>query len=94
MVFHRTGPACLGIWEKHTLFREACRGRKGIATGVEMLEYAKAKLGARSIWSQTPVSNKRACWFNRQIGMVSHGVAQSELLGPVEHFVTEATSCH
>lgn len=93
MVFQRTGPACFGLWEKHTLFRATCRGRRGIATGMAMLDYARTSLGARGVWSQTPVENKRACWFNRQIGMVSHGRASSDLLGPVEHFVTEHPTC-
>jgi hypothetical protein len=94
MVFHRTGPACFGLWEKHTLFRDNCRGRRGIATGIAMLDYAKNVLGARGIWSQTPVSNRRACWFNRQIGMVSQGFVESDLLGSVEHFVMEHQTCH
>jgi hypothetical protein len=85
MLFHRTGPAFLGIWEKHTLFRLGCRGRAAISMGRVMFAWATLEI-ASVIWSQTPVVNARARWFNRQIGMQSRGVAQSEHFGPVEHF--------
>jgi hypothetical protein len=85
MLFQHTGPAFLGIWEKHTMFRLGCRGRAAIEMGRAMFAWAAAELGA-VIWSQTPVVNVRARWFNRQIGMLSRGVAQSEHFGAVEHF--------
>lgn len=90
MLFQRTGPTFLGIWEKHTIFRAGCRGRAAVEAGMAMLEWALCTLGARSVWSQTPESNRRARWFNRQIGMASQGMADSPQFGRVEHFVLEA----
>lgn len=80
--------------QKHNLFKAGCRGAAAIRMGRAMLEWAASNLGARTVWAQTPVANRKARWFNRQIGMTSRGVIASDLLGDVEIFEKEFVQCH
>ncbi len=92
MALHHDGdPATL---QKHNLFKAGCRGGAAIRMGRAMLEWVAINLGARTVWAQTPVANRKARWFNRQIGMTSRGVVASDLLGDVEIFEKEFVQCH
>lgn len=80
-------------WEKHNLFLPSCRGARAIEMGRTIFgwftEYAQCDL----ITAQTPFQNRAARWFNRQIGMVSKGFRNSDLLGLVERFEMECARC-
>lgn len=82
MGFHRQRNG----WEKHNIFRPRCRGRAAIETGAAMLVWAFSILDAAVIVANTPIGNRPARWFNRQIGMRSQGLRTSELFEQVEHF--------
>lgn len=71
-------------WQIHTMFGPDCRGRKAIATGLAMLEYMRP--WADRFWGATPMSNRGARWFNRQVGFVSIGTDHYEAEGEVELF--------
>jgi hypothetical protein len=62
--FELTAP---GIYQSHTLFAETCRGRRAIDTAKEMVSWMFDH-GAEIVWGSTPRTNRKACWFNRQIG--------------------------
>lgn len=76
-------------WQGHTFFLPSCRGRRAIETAKEMLAWMLPKYADR-IWGATPVSNRAACWFNRQIGFISAGFDDYEVEGRVEIFEMRA----
>lgn len=57
-----------GIFQGHTMFAETCRGRRAIETGKDILAWMFDH-GADVVWGSTPRENRKARWFNRQIGM-------------------------
>jgi hypothetical protein len=64
--FELTAP---GIYQSHTLFSSTCRGRRAIDTAIEMVRWMFDH-GAMAVWGSTPRTNRKAVWFNRQIGAV------------------------
>jgi hypothetical protein len=92
MALHHDGDPTL--LQKHNLFKTACRGGDAIRMGRAMFVWVAENMGARVVWAQTPIANRKARWFNRQIGMVSRGVTASALLGDVEIFEKEFDQCH
>ena len=62
--FEITAP---GVYQSHTLFGQACRGRKAIDTAKAMVAWM-FNHGASIVWGTTPRENRAARWFNRQIG--------------------------
>jgi len=82
MLFHREDRG----WHKHNLFKAACRGRAAICVGRAMLAWFFANVGD-VLRAETPIANKAARWFNRQIGFRSTGFRQHEVVGPVECFI-------
>jgi hypothetical protein len=75
-----------GIYQAHTMFAPSCRGRLAIEAGRAMLKWMFDH-GASGIWGATPMSNRAARWFNRQIGGSVVGQDTFEAEGPVELFV-------
>lgn len=65
-IFAWRGP---GIYEAHSFF--TAQGRDAIRAGKEALQHMS---DARMIWGLTPESNRAARWFNRQVGLKSHGM--------------------
>lgn len=59
-------------WQAHTFFAATCRGRRAIDTAKAMLEWMRPH--ADRIWGATPLDNRKARWFNRQIGFTILGV--------------------
>lgn len=76
-------------WQAHTFVLPTGRGRKAIETGKKMLAYMLANHADR-IWGATPLNNRAARWFNRQIGAVPIGNDDFEADGPVEIFEVRA----
>ena len=72
-------------YQVHTFFGESCRGRKAIETGREMVEWLFER-GAERIWGATPLTNRQARWFNRQVGGRAIGRDEYEVEGDVEIF--------
>lgn len=60
------------IFQSHTMFADSCRGRRAIDTGREMVAWMFDH-GATIVWGSTPRDNRKARWFNRQIGMTPIG---------------------
>lgn len=77
-------------WQIHTLFGPACRGKQAIETGKAMVEYMRP--WADRLWGATPISNKAARWFNRQVGFSVFGTDDYEVEGPVELFEKRYTT--
>jgi hypothetical protein len=73
-------------WQAHTLFDATCRGRKAIDTAKEMMAFMLPE-HADVVWGATPMKNRRARWFNRQIGMKPIGRDDYEAEGPVELYI-------
>ncbi len=71
-------------WQSHTFFLPSCRGRRAIETAKEMLAWMKPY--ADVLWGATPLENRAARWFNRQIGAVPIATDEYEAEGPVEIF--------
>lgn len=77
--FHWKGP---GIFEAHSFY--LVRGREAIERGREAVARMFSEFGAEKVWRATPIENRRARWFNRQLGFRSLG--EIELYGPCELF--------
>lgn len=75
-------------WHKHNLFKAGCRGAAAIAMGKSMLGWFFANV-APELKAETPLQNKAARWFNRQIGFRSVGFRDHEIVGPVECFLCQ-----
>jgi len=58
-----------GIFEAHSLFTNDCRGRDAIRVGSDMIEWMIINKDPLLLWGQTPVINKAANWWNRQVGL-------------------------
>ena len=84
--FEETAPR---EWQMHSFFLPSCRGRKAIDTAKEMLAWMIPARADR-VWGGTPLTNKAARWFNRQIGGASIGFDEFEVEGPVEIFEMRA----
>lgn len=69
-IFALTAPR---VWQSHTMFAPSCRGRRAIDTGRAMVAFMFDKDWADILWGVTPRSNRKAIWFNRQIGAVIIG---------------------
>jgi hypothetical protein len=67
-LFHWRGP---GIFEAHSFY--LVRGREALERGREAVRRMFAEYEAEKIWRATPVENRRARWFNRQLGFRSLG---------------------
>lgn len=64
-LFTMTAPR---VFQGHTMFADTCRGRRAIETGREIIAWMFDH-GADVVWGSTPRGNRKARWFNRQIGM-------------------------
>jgi hypothetical protein len=80
-MFRWAGP---GIYEGHSFFR--VRGREALEAGRECLFQMS---DARIIWGATPLQNRAARWFNRQLGFKSQGEISIPLQGRCELFSLE-----
>jgi hypothetical protein len=83
MIFEWSAP---GVWEQHTMFLPTCRGRKALDAGRQFLRHMFEVEGALMVWGQTPVGNRPACWFNRQLGGKSVGFGEQYSFGECEQF--------
>lgn len=72
--FDQTAP---GVYQSHTMFAASCRGRRAIDTGRAMVAWMFDH-GADIVWGATPRTNRKACWFNRQLGAVETPTSDSE----------------
>lgn len=82
MLFHRDD----GCWFKHNLFRASCRGADALRAGRSLVSWFFAAVGASELRAETPLINRKARWFNRQIGLPSNGYRDHPIVGPVECF--------
>jgi hypothetical protein len=87
MMFNRTGPEFLGIWEMHSLFRKRCPNKRELA-----LEFMK-ELGARLIWTQAPAYHAKAIRFCEALEMTPHGLFTDDVVGEVYHYSLEIEPC-
>lgn len=81
-VFASTNPR---VWQGHTIFGPTCRGRRAVETGRAIIHWMTPH--AELIWGATPIGNRAARWFNRQIGGRSVGFDHYDTEGAVEIFV-------
>ena len=81
--FHWSSPQ---IWQAHTVFGTTCRGRAAINTAKDMLREMFTVWDAEQIWGQTPIDNRAAHWFNRQIGAEYLGEDVHHTIGDVLNF--------
>jgi len=66
--FQWRGP---GIYEAHSFY--IVRGKDALILGREAIRRMFKEYGAEMIWRATPVENRPARWFNRQLGFTSLG---------------------
>ena len=81
-VFEPTG---IRLYQVHTLFGESCRGRRALEVGRAMIDFMIPDY-ADAIWGATPIANRAARWFNRQLGARVIGQDVYEAEGAVELF--------
>lgn len=81
-----------GVWQKHNLFVPGALKDK-LETAREMFGWIFVNTEAPAIIARTPVGNRQARWFNRQIGMRSAGFFIDPALGQVEEFRKDRP-CH
>lgn len=72
------------VWQGHTVFGPTCRGRRAIETGKAIIAWMRPH--ADLIWGATPIGNRAARWFNRQIGGRPAGFDHYAVEGAVEIF--------
>lgn len=65
------------VYQGHTMFAPTCRGRRAIETGREIIAWMFDH-NAEVVWGCTPRGNRKARWFNRQIGMRSLPTSDDE----------------
>ena len=53
-----------GVWQSHTMFLPASRGKAGLKAARAMIDYMFDN-GARMLWGMTPLDNRPAQMFNR-----------------------------
>lgn len=80
-----------GIYEGHSFFR--VRGRDAIRLGTTLVHSMIDLFGAGMIWGATPLDNRSARWFNRQLGFQSLGEIDRPESGRCELFVLESDPC-
>lgn len=80
-VFAETAPR---VYQSHTMFGAKCRGRDALNNARDMLDYMRRY--ADIVWGATPLSNRPARWFNRQIGAVAVAFDHYGVEGDVEIF--------
>ena len=85
-VFASTGDR---IWQGHTIFAPTCRGRRAIDAGKAIIAWMQPH--ADMIWGATPIGNRAARWFNRQIGGRAVGFDNYDAEGAVEIFNFRST---
>lgn len=89
--FHWKGP---GIFEAHSFY--LVRGREALDRGSEAVRLMFADYGAEKIWRATPIENRAARWFNRQLGFHSLGEVHMPFYGEngaCELFELRGTAC-
>ncbi len=74
-------------WQTHTMFLPTCRGKRGLDTAREIVNFMRPH--ANALWGATPIANKAARWFNRKMGCKIIGNDVYEAEGPVELFRLE-----
>lgn len=72
------------VWQGHTIFAPTCRGRRAIDAGKAIIAWMQPH--ADLIWGATPIENRAARWFNRQIGGCAVGFDNYDAEGAVEIF--------
>jgi hypothetical protein len=89
--FHWRGP---GVFEAHSFY--LVRGKQALERGREAVQLMFAEYGAEMIWRATPVENRRARWFNRQLGFKSNGILEMPgyANGLCEIFELRNSPCH
>ena len=89
--FHWRGP---GIYEAHSFY--IVRGKDALVLGREAIRRMFEEYGAEKIWRATPVINRSARWFNRQLGFKSLGITGMPEygMGPCELFEMKGLTCH
>lgn len=83
-LFERTGDR---VWQAHIMFAASCRGTRALAAARAMIDHMRPI--AALLWGATPVGNRAARWFNRQLGFVSKGFDVFAAEGAVEIFERE-----
>ncbi len=73
-------------WNAHWLLQS--RGREALLVGKAMLKWLFANSDASVIKGLTPLQQRAARWFNRQLGGKSFGIIETAF-GPVELFILE-----
>lgn len=86
MLFDWSAP---DVWEMHTMFLPSCRGRRALDTAQDFGRIMFEEVGAFRLWGQTPVNNRAARWFNRQLGGRSAGSTFHHVFGLSELFVCD-----
>jgi hypothetical protein len=81
-----------GIFEAHSFY--LVRGKEALSRGREAVALMFDEYGAEMIWRATPLDNKRARWFNRQLGFRSLGEISLPIHGHCELFEMRGTPCH
>jgi hypothetical protein len=84
--FHWRGP---GIYEAHSIY--IARGKDALGKGREAIRRMFHEYGAEKIWRATPLKNRPARWFNRQLGFRSLG--EIELYDRCELFEMGIAEC-
>lgn len=77
------------VWQGHTIFGPTCRGSRAIKTGKAIIAWMRPH--ADLIRGATPIRNKAARWFNRQIGGRPSGFDHYDAEGAVEIFTFGST---
>lgn len=85
-LFHWKGP---GTFEAHSFY--LVRGKEALERGREAIRRMFRDYGARKIWRATPLKNRPARWFNRQLGFQSKG--EIDMYGRCELFEMEKPTC-
>jgi hypothetical protein len=91
-LFQWRGP---GVYEAHSFY--IVRGKDALVLGREAIRRMFKEYGAEKIWRATPVENKPARWFNRQLGFRSLGTTEMRSegygSGVVELFEMKGLTC-
>lgn len=77
-----------GVWQAHTMFLPASRGRTGLRAARAMMDRMFDD-GARMLWGMTPVDHRAAQMFNRLIGAKAAGEGEDITGRKVRFFVVE-----
>jgi len=66
------------VYDGHSLFDPACRGRDAIEQGREIIAWMWKNTQAQIIVGKTPAQNRAARMFNRWVGFTSDGTGTFE----------------